>query len=62
MRAFQKAQHVDVLFLHIDLDVTHRLNRIGVEGNTGVLADSADFSDGQNGTDFVVGVHDIFET
>ena len=57
-----KAQHINVLFLHIDLDVTHSLNGVGVEGNAGFLADRADLSNGQHGTDFIVGVHDGDQT
>ena len=52
-----QAQHVDVLFLHMDLQMTHRLDRVGVEGNARLLAYRADLGDGQHGADLVVGVH-----
>ena len=52
-----KAQHIDVLFLHIDVQVTGSLNGIGVEGHTGLLADGADLGNGQDGADLIVGIH-----
>ena len=52
-----QAQHIDILFLHIDVQVTNGLNGIGVEGHPGLLADSTDLSDGQDRADLVVGVH-----
>ena len=39
------------------MQVTHRLNRIGVEGHACFLTNGADFRNGQNGADFIVGVH-----
>ena len=52
-----QTQHVNVLRLHIDLDVAHSLDRIGVEGNAGFLTNGTDLGDGQHGADFIVGVH-----
>ena len=52
-----KAQHIDVLGFHIDVQMTHGLHRIGVEQHACFLAHCADFADGQHGADLVVGVH-----
>ena len=50
--AVQAAGHI-----HIDVEVAHSLNGIGVEQNAGLLTDSADFRNGQHRTDLIVGVH-----
>src|SRR5699024_4480 len=52
-----QAEHINVLGLHINGQMPHRLNGIGVEYHPGLLADFADFRNGQNRADFVVGVH-----
>ena len=52
-----QAQHINVLFLDVDMHMAHRLHRVGVEGHAGFLADRADLRDGQDGADLVVGVH-----
>ena len=52
-----QAQHVDVLLFDVDFQVADGLNGVGVEGHAGLLADGADFRDGQHGADLVVGVH-----
>ena len=56
-----QAKHVDVLFLDVDVQMAHRLNRIGVEGHARFFANGADFCDGQNGADFIVGVHNCHQ-
>ena len=52
-----QAEHINILGLHIDGDVTCGLDSIGVERHTGLFTHSADFSDGQHRADLVVGVH-----
>ncbi len=53
-----EGEHVDILFLHVDVHVADGLHRIGVEQHAVLFADGADFRDGLDGADFVVGVHD----
>ena len=57
-----EAQHVDVLFLDINVQMTGGLNGIGVERNAGGLTDSADFRDRQNRANLVVGEHGGYQT
>ena len=57
-----QAEHVNVLCLYINVQMAGYLNCVGVEGNTGFLTNRADFSDGQYGTDFVVGIHTGHQT
>ena len=52
-----QAEHIDILLLDVNVQVSRRLNRVGVEGNPRFLADGADFRDGKNGADLIVGVH-----
>ena len=52
-----EAQHINIVVLHMDGQVAHSLNGIGVEEDTGLLADGTDFPDGQHGADLVVGEH-----
>ena len=52
-----EAQHIDVLLLHMDVQVSRRLHRVGVEGNSGFPADRADFRNRQDRANLVVGVH-----
>ncbi len=53
-----EGQKINVVFLHVDGDVAHSLDRVGVEENAGPAADGADLPDGLDGADLVVGVHD----
>ena len=52
-----QAQHIDILFLHIDVQMPNGLNGIGVERHARFFADGADFGNRQNGADLVVGIH-----
>ena len=51
-------QHVNILGLHVNVQVARRLHRIGVEQHALLPAHRADLRDGQDGADLVVGVHD----
>src|ERR1700730_1202730 len=51
-------QHVDVVLLDIHRNLAYRLHAIGGEENAVFLGDFADFGDGIDDADFVVGVHD----
>ena len=53
-----EGQHIDVLLLHVDVQMAHGLHGVGVEQDALFMADRADLRDGQDGADFVVGVHD----
>ena len=52
-----QAEHINVLLNHVHLDVTHGLDGIGVEQNTLFPAHSANFRNGLNRADFIVGEH-----
>ena len=52
-----EAQHIDVLRLHIDGDVTYRLDSVGMEQHALFLTNGADLSDGQHRADLIIGVH-----
>ena len=52
-----EGQHVDVLLLHVDVEVASGLHGVGVEQDTLFMAHGADLGDGQDGADLVVGVH-----
>ena len=52
-----EGQHVDVVVLDMDGQVPHSLDGIGVENHARILADRADFPDGQHGANLVVGEH-----
>ena len=52
-----QAQHVDVLGLYINVQMADGLYGIGMEGNAGILTNSADLSDGQHRADLIVGIH-----
>ncbi len=51
-------QHIDVVGDHVDGNLAHRLHCIGVEDDALLMAELADFADGLQDTDFVVGGHD----
>ena len=51
-------QHVNILGLHVNVQVARRLHRVGVEQHALLPAHRADLRNGQNGADLVVGVHD----
>ena len=53
-----EGQHIDVLLLHIDVEVAGGLHGVGVEQDTLFMAHGADLGDGQDGADLVIGVHD----
>ena len=53
-----EGQHVDVLLLHVDVEVSGGLHGVGVEQDALFMAHGADLGNGQNGADLVVGVHD----
>ena len=55
MRAHRK--HVDILFFHVDGQMSRRLHRVRVERYALFAAHRADFRNRQNRTDFVVRVH-----
>ena len=57
----RKGEHVDVLFLDIDVYMTDRLNRVGMEDNTFLPAHRAYLGDGLNAAYLIVGVHDGHE-
>ena len=52
-----QAEHIDVLLLDVDVQMADGLNGVGVEGHARFFTDGADFRDGQDGADLVVGVH-----
>ncbi len=54
----RQAQQVDALGRHVDGQMACGLNRVGVEGDAFLPAQRADFSDGLDGADFIVGKHD----
>ena len=41
-----EGEHVDVLFLHVDVHVAHGLHRVGVEQHAVLFADGADLRNG----------------
>ena len=57
----RKGEHVDVLFLDIDVYMTDRLNRVGMEDNTFLPAHRAYLGDGLNAAYLIVGIHDGHE-
>ena len=57
-----QGQHVDVLLLHVDVQVARRLHRVGVEQHALLVAHLANLRDGQDRADLVVGVHDGHQT
>ena len=52
-----KGEHINFLLSHVHLDVTHSLDGIGVEQNALFPAHSANFRNGLNRADFIVGEH-----
>ena len=56
-----EGEHVDVLFLDIDVYMTDRLNRVGMENNAFLPAHRAYLGDGLNAAYLIVGVHDGHE-
>ena len=52
-----EGQHIDVLLVDVDVEMTGGLHGIGMEQDAFFPADSADLRNGQDGTDLVVGVH-----
>ena len=52
-----KRQHINIHFVYIYMDVSDRLNRVGVEHDTGTFGYFAYFGNRHNSTDFVVGSH-----
>ena len=52
-----QGQHVDVLFLHVHMDMSDGLHRVRVEGDLLLPAERADFRDGLDRADLVVGEH-----
>ena len=53
-----EGQHVDVLLLDVDGQMSRRLHGVGVEQDALLPADRADLRNGLDGADLVVGVHD----
>ena len=53
----RKRQHIYILRLHVNGDVPDRLNRVGVEHDARLAANSANFGYRQNGADLVIGKH-----
>ena len=53
-----EGEHVDVLSLYVNVQVACRLHGIRVEDNALFPAHRANFGNGKNGADLVVGVHD----
>ena len=53
-----EGQHINVLILHVDRDVSGSLHRVGVEPHAAPAADFTDFPDGLQGADLIVCVHD----
>src|SRR5580704_3685837 len=51
-------QHVDVVLLDVHRNLADSLHAVGGKENAMFLGDFADFGDGINDADFVVGVHD----
>src|SRR5881396_295910 len=51
-------QQVDVVLLHVDRNLAYRLNTVHGEEDAMLLGNLADFSDGVNYANFIVGVHD----
>ncbi len=54
----RRGQQVDVVFLDVDRNLAHGLNAIYGEEDTMFLGNLADFRDGIDHANFVVGVHD----
>ena len=52
-----EGQHIDVLLLHVDVEVSGGLHGVGMEQDTFFPAGRADLRNGQDGADLVVGVH-----
>ena len=52
-----EGQHIDVLLIDIDVEMTGGLHGVGMEQDTFFPADRADLRNGQDGADLVVGVH-----
>ena len=50
--------HVQIVFLHVDRNFSGRLHAVGMEQDALFLGNLADFLDGLDHADFVVGVHD----
>ena len=57
-----EAEHIDVLFSHVDVQMTCHLDSIGMEQNAGFLTHSADLGNRQHRADLVVGIHDGDQT
>ena len=53
-----EGEKINVLDLHINGQMPRCLHGVGVEQHAPVTAQPADFGDGLNGADFVVGEHD----
>ena len=53
-----EGEHVDVLLLHVDVQMPRSLHGVGMEKDASLFANCADLGDGQHGADLVVGVHD----
>ena len=51
-------EHVDVVGHHVDGDLAHGLDGVGVEDDALLVAELADLANGLDDADFVVGVHD----
>ena len=52
-----EGQHIDILLVDIDVEMTGGLHGVGMEQDTFFPADRADLRNGQDGADLVVGVH-----
>ena len=52
-----EGEHIDVLLGHVDFQMAHSLDGVGVENYTGLTADGTDFGNGQHRADLVVGIH-----
>jgi hypothetical protein len=51
-------EHVDVVGDHVDGNLAHSLHRVGVEEHAALMTESADFCNGLQDADLVVGRHD----
>ena len=54
----REGEHINVLRLHVDVQMSRRLHGVGVEQHALFLADRADLGDGEDRADLIVRVHD----
>ena len=54
----REREHTNLVPLHVDIQMTHGLDRVGMEGNPLLPAYRADLRNGLDGAHLVVGIHD----